>query len=280
MNTRNCSGKFDGFRVTGSARSAIVPCLASVLLWIGLASASRAADDEGWRPLFNGRNLDGWTVKIAGHPIGENFRNTYRVEDGIIKANYDDYDIFDEQFGHLYSNSPYSHYVLRLEYLLTGETMADAPEWAGRNSGVMIHSQSPLSMTLEQLWPVSLEGQFLAEGTTVRPQTGNACTPGTHVTIEGEQTTAHIIEADAELYPQDEWVQFEIEVHGHELVIHRVNGVEVLRYTHPVLDETDPDAQRLLAAGASKRLGMGHIALQAEGHPVWFRNIMIRALDE
>ena len=58
--------------------------------------------------------------------------------------------------------------MLRLEYLLTGRVMADAPEWAGFNSGVMIHSQSPMSMTLGQLFPVSLEGQFLA----VRPLPG------------------------------------------------------------------------------------------------------------
>ena len=77
-----------------------------------------------------------------------------------------------------------------------------------------------------------------------------------------------------------EWVRIEAEVHGNDLVIHRVHGVEVLRYTHPTLDENDADAQRLLAAGASPQIGLGHIALQAEGHPVWFRNIKIRPLAE
>lgn len=250
------------------------PCLALAFLMLGSVLAA-----QGWTPLFDGKTLDGWTPKIAKHPLGENYLDTFRVEDGIIKASYDKYAVFDQQFGHLYTNSPYSHYILRLEYLITGRVMPDAPSWAAFNSGVMLHSQSPLSMTCEQLWPVSLEGQFLATGTTAGRQTGNACTPGTDVEHDGKLTKAHIIESNAKLYPLDEWVLFEAEVHGHEEIIYRVNGVEVLRYQHPRLDPTDPDAKRLLAAGADPRLSFGHIALQAEGHPVWFRNIRIRPLD-
>jgi hypothetical protein len=259
----------------------------SLACWLGLVMAllvppttvSAAGNEaEDWFPLFDGRSLDGWTIKITGHPLGENYRDTYRVEDGIIKVSYDHYDTFDRRFGHLYTNSAYSHYVLRLEYLITGDVMPDAPSWTALNSGVMIHSQSPLTLRLEQEWPVSVEGQFLAVDTTAGRQTGNACTPGTHIHVDGRLTTAHIIDADSRLYPRDEWVRFEIEVHGHDLVIHRVNGKEVLRYTHPILDEKDPDARRLLAAGVPRELGFGHIALQAEGQPVWFRNIEIRPL--
>ena len=73
-----------------------------------------------WIPLFNGTNLDGWTVKIAQHPLGANFADTFRVEDGVIKVAYDKYGKFDEQFGHLYTNLAYSRYILRLEYRFTG----------------------------------------------------------------------------------------------------------------------------------------------------------------
>lgn len=257
--------------------------ISSILLLLGaiIAHGANAEEDstENWISLFNGKNLDGWVVKITQHPIGENYLDTFRVEDGIIKVCYDQYDIFDQQFGHLYTHSAYSHYILRLEYYLTGKVMPDAPSWTALNSGVMIHSQSPLSMKKDQLWPVSLEGQFLAEGTSAGTQTGNACTPGTHVVLNGTLTDAHIIDSNSKLYPLNEWIKFEIEVHGHDLIIHRVNGIEVLRYTHPILDRNDPDAQRLLAAGLPEKLAMGHIALQAEGQPVWFRNIMLLPLD-
>lgn len=252
---------------------------AGLLAVCRLPAATPAADDAEWISLFNGQDLSGWTPKFAQHPIGENYRDTFRVEEGIIKVAYDRYGKFDQQFGHLYTNVAYSHYILRLEYLITGRVMADAPSWTALNSGVMLHAQSPLSMTREQLWPVSLEGQFLATGTSAGRQTGNACTPGTDVEFEGKLTKAHIVEASGKLPPVDEWVTFEAEVHGHDEIIYRVNGVEVLRYQHPRLDPTDPDAQRLLAAGVRPELGFGHIALQAEGQPVWFRNIRIRPLS-
>jgi len=243
-----------------------------------LSAADSATVPEGWISLFNGRNLEGWTVKVAKHPLGINHADTFRVEAGAIKVAYDKYDRFDEQFAHLYTNLAYSHYILRLEYRFTGTPRTDAPEWAGYNSGVMIHSQSPLTMTVGQLWPVSMEFQFLCTGTKAGRQTGNACTPGTHLVREGKLTTAHTVEAVGKLSPTDEWVAVEVEVHGNDEVIHRVNGVEVLRYQQPQLDPTDRDAQRLLALGAPLRLNSGHIALQAESQPVWFRNVMLRPL--
>jgi hypothetical protein len=244
-----------------------------------LHATDKPAEQGAWIPLFNGKDLDGWTVKIAKHPIGVNYADTFRVEGGVIKVAYDKYEKFDGQFGHLYSNLAYSHYVLRLEYRFTGTAIADSPPWAKLNSGVMIHSQSPLSMTVEQAFPVSMEAQFLSIGSGGGQQTGNACTPGTNLERNGALTTDHIIEATGELSPIDQWVTAEIEVHGNDEVIHRINGVEVLRYKHPQLDPSDSDAKRLLALGAPLQLSTGHIALQAESQPVWFRKIYLRPLQ-
>jgi len=259
-----------------------VACAALLILSRGpmLFSAENAAKPDQWISLFNGKDLSGWTVKVAQHPLGDNFADTFRVEDGVIKVAYDKYGLFNQQFAHLYSNLPYSHYVLRLEYRFTGKPMADSPPWAKYNSGVMIHSQSPLTMTVNQEWPASMEVQFLCAGTSAGRQTGNACTPGTNLVFNGQFTTKHIIEAhDSTLSPADEWVAVEVEVHGHDEVIHRINGVEVLRYQHPQLDPKEESAQRLLALGAPLQLSSGHIALQSESQPVWFRNIRLRLLQ-
>ncbi len=263
--------------VVKTARLSPMLFLKHLAFLLVLSAGVCAAED--WKPLFNGQNLDGWTIKITKQALGENYADTFRVEDGIIKVSYDKWDTFENRFGHLYSNVPYSRYVLRLEYKLTGEPMAGIPSWARLNSGVMVHSQSPLSMLRDQEWPVSLEFQFLCENSGVGRQTGNACTPGTNLVLDGEFTTDHVIDSTGPMPKLDEWVQAEIEVHGNDLVIHRINGVEVLRYTHPELDANDPDARRLLAAGAPKQLGFGHLALQAEGQPVWFRNIAIKPLS-
>lgn len=251
-----------------------------LLCAILLLAASAQAAEADWHPLFNGKDLDGWTVKIAKHPVGENYADTFRVEDGVIKVSYDKYGKFDRQFGHLYSNQAYSNYLLRLEYKFVGKAIEDSPPWAKLNSGVMIHSQSPLSMTKDQEFPTSMEFQFLATGSTAGKQTGNVCTPGTNLEMGGELRLDHIIDAKSKFYPLDEWVSVEAEVHGNKEIVYRVNGAEVLRYQRPQLDPRDEFARRLIAAGAPLQLSFGHIALQAESQPIWFRNIRIKQLDE
>lgn len=251
-----------------------------LLAVVSSACGAEPAVSGEWISLFNGHDLTGWTVKVAKHPMGENYADTFRVEDGVIKVAYDKYGKFDQQFAHLYSNLPYSHYILRLEYRFTGTAVADSPSWSKCNSGVMIHSQSPLTMTVEQLWPVSIEVQFLCEGTTAGRQTGNACTPGTNLERNGKLITEHVVEGVGKLSPLNEWVAVEVEVHGNDEVIHRINGAEVLRYQHPQLDLRDPDAKKLLALGAPFQLNSGHIALQAESQPVWFRNVRLRVLPQ
>lgn len=256
----------------------VSPLLASVLM---LAMAS-AADEQKWVSLFNGKDLSGWTIKIANRPLGENFANTFRVEDGILKVSYDGYDKFNKQYGHLFTNLAYSHYVLRMEYRFIGTMMADAPHYVNLNSGVMLHAQSPQSMRFDQGFPSSLEVQFLAdEGKGVRA-TGNLCTPGTHVDMGGKLITQHIVTSSAPTFPAEEWVRVEAEVRGNDEVIHRINGVEVLRYQRPRLDpacKISP-ASDLVDAGGNRLLGFGHIALQAEGQPVWFRKIELLSLEK
>src|SRR6478736_4514671 len=250
-------------------------------LWI-LALPVPAAEEQPWVPLFNGKNLDGWTPKIAGHAAGENFADTFRVRDGMIQVSYDGYGgKFDSQFGHLFTNIAYSRYILRMESRFTGKMMADAPSYVNLNSGVMIHAQTPQSMGLKQGFPCSMEFQFLADGGQGKRSTGNVCTPGTNLELGGKLVTQHIVESSAPTFPPEEWVKVEVEVHGGDEVIHRINGVEVLRYQRPQLDPRNQmaPATDLLGAGANLILGYGHIALQAEGQPVWFRNIELKSLE-
>lgn len=256
------------------------PLAISALL--SVSSSFLCADDSQWIPLFDGKTLNGWTPKFAGHELGKNPYQTFRVEDGILKVSYDEYDSFDGQYGHLYSNQAYSHYRLRMEYRFEGEMMPDAPHYVNLNSGVMIHSQSPLSMDLDQSFPVSLEFQFLADEGKGPRSTGNVCTPGTNLEIDSKLITQHIIKSSAPTFPADQWVAIEIEVRGNEEVIHRVNGKDVVRYQKPQLDPQDgvEAAAPLLKGGAPLMLSFGHIALQAEGQGVWFRNIELLPLEE
>ena len=232
-----------------------------------------------WIPLFNGRNLDGWTPKIVGHKAGVNFGDTFRVVGGVIQVGYEKYGKFDGRFGHLFYKNPFSRYFLRIEYRFTGDQCADGPGWAVRNSGVMLHGQTPESMDLNQDFPCSVEVQFLGGLGKDKRSTANLCTPGTHVVFGRELVTRHCTDSTSDTYHGDQWVTVEIEVDGATEIVHRVKGREVLRYREPQLDPGDQHAKKLLAAGQPKRLTGGTISLQSESHPVEFRRVEILNLD-
>lgn len=75
-----------------------------------------------WVSLFNGKDLDNWTPKIAGYKLGENFGNTFRIENGILSTRYDQYDSFKNRFGALYYTKKFTNYRLKVEYRFVGNT--------------------------------------------------------------------------------------------------------------------------------------------------------------
>jgi hypothetical protein len=251
--------------------------LSVTLLACSDTPANRGTESPEWIALFNGRDLDGWVPKIAGYAPGVNFANTFRVQDGVLQVRYDGYEHFEEQFGHLFFETPFSHYRLVVEYRFVGAQAPGGPDWARRNSGVMVHAQDPATMTLHQDFPISVEVQLLGGlGEGPRP-TANVCTPGTEVTIDGAMATAHCIESSSPTFDGDQWVRSETVVMGDSLIMHLVNGDTVLRYRQPtvggeVVHRHDPAVKI-----DGTRLASGFIALQSESHPVDFR--VVRLLD-
>ena len=241
--------------------------------------AGETARQKQWIQLFNGKDLNGWRVKITGHELGDNYQNTFRVEDGILKVAYDRYDRFDGKFGHLFYHQPLSNYILRVEYRFVGKQVPGGPSWALRNSGIMIHGQSPESIAKDQSFPVSVEVQLLGgSGKGTRP-TANVCTPGTHIVMDGKLVTQHCNNSRSETYHGEQWVTVEVEVHGNKLIKHVIDGKTVLQYTQPQLDEKDPDARKLIKDG-KKMLHGGTISLQSESHPAEFRKVELRKLQD
>ncbi len=250
----------------------------SVITAIYCAIAGLAfAGEAQWTPIFNGKDLTGWTPKIRGCKAGENYQNTFRVEDGVLKVSYADFKNWDSRFGHLFYEKKYSHYRLRLEYRFTGEQIKGGPGWAIRNSGVMIHSESPDTMEIEQLFPTSLEVQILGGVGKAERTTGNLCTPGTHVEYEGKLDTRHCISAVSKTFHGDQWVKLEIEVHGNRLIRHLINDEEVISYSRPQLGG-DKHAEALAAVAGTPMLSEGYFCLQSESSPVEFRKIEIQEL--
>tara|TARA_Y100000588_G_scaffold54497_1_gene51808 strand:+ start:759 stop:1532 length:774 start_codon:yes stop_codon:yes gene_type:complete len=251
---------------------AIFRMIVAVAMFAGLELRA-----EKYRSIFNGKNLDGWTVKIKGHPAGKNFKDTFRVEDGVMKVGYAGYGKFDDRFGHIFYKEKFSHYRIRLEYRFVGDQIQGGPGWAFRNSGIMLHCQDPKTMRVEQDFPVSIEVQLLGGGATGRRTTANLCTPGTNVVMDGKLQTRHCFSSKSKTYRGDQWVKVEVEVRGGEVIEHFVNGESVMRYTKAQYDPHDADAKQLIKKG-QLALTEGYISLQSESHPVEFRKIEVQQL--
>lgn len=241
--------------------------------------AAADPDDEAWVSLFDGQSLDGWTPKMTGFAPGENARNTFRVENGMLTVGYDEYEEFDGDFGHLVSDTTFSYYVVAVEYRFVGEQAPGGPGWATQNSGIMVHSQSAQTMTRDQDFPISIEVQLLGDAGQEERPTANLCTPGTHVVMEGELVTTHCIPSRSATYPGTEWVRAEARVLGDSLIQHRVNGNLVLEYEAPQIGGgmvAEPDAT---VKQDGQLLTGGHIALQSESHPIQFRTVEVLNLE-
>ncbi len=236
-----------------------------------------------WIQLFNGKNLDGWTPKFTHHDLGENFHNTFRVEDGLLKVRYDDWPSFTDEFGHLFYKDPFSYYVLAAEYRFVGEqvkTTRSGLDWAIRNNGLMIMSPDPKTMMKDQDFPISIEVQLLGGLSNGKPRsTANLCTPGTNVVYNGKLHTPHCTNSTSKTYDGDQWVRVEVLVHSDELIRHIVENQVVLEYSKPQIgggqaSPTDP-AVKIDGTPLTK----GFISIQAETAPAEFRKIELLNLE-
>ena len=244
-----------------------------------MVNAQKKSKAEGWIQLFNGKNLDGWTVKIKDHPVNDNFGNTFRVENGIIKVSYDQYGgEFKNQFGHIFYKDKFSAYLLVVEYRFVGDQIKDGPGWAFRNSGMMLHGQTPESMSVDQDFPICLEAQLLGGNGKDTRTTNNLCTPGTNVVMDGKLHTIHCTNSTSKTYHGDQWVRAEVLVLRDSIIKHIVEGDTVLFYEKPQYDGTDKWVkQQGYTAGAL--ISGGTISLQSESHPVEFRKVELFNLE-
>ena len=252
--------------------------IATIIFLVSCGSKDSGKQGADWIQLFNGKDLDGWDIKIAGYDLNDNFGNTFRVEDGLMKVRYDAYVTFTNQFGHIFFKEKYAHYKLRVEYRFVGEQAPGGAKWAWKNSGVMYHAQSAASMTRDQSFPVSLEGQFLGGDTVGERSTMNLCTPGTNVHINGELVTKHCNNSTSKTIRDDSWGTAEFIVHGDSIIYHLVDGDTVFSFTKPEIGGGNMPEGYPVAVGTP--LKEGYIALQSESHPIDFRKVELLVLSD
>lgn len=232
--------------------------------------------------LFNGKDIKNWTPKIRLHEVGENYGNTFRVEDGLLKVRYDQYDDFNQQYGHLAFNKPYGYYILRVEYRFVDEQSKGGEGWAWRNSGAMLHGQDPNTMLKNQDFPISIEGQMLGGDntpTSIRT-TSNLCTPGTNVVYKNELFTPHCVNSSSKTYHGDQWVTADFVVLGDSVIKHVMDGEVVLEYAKPQIGGGNVENYDPKQKIDGKALTSGFIYLQSESHPIDFRKVELYDLEK
>lgn len=233
-----------------------------------------------WKQLFNGKDLKDWKVKIRGHELNDNYANTFRVEDGKMVVRYQPDSPFNKMYGHIFYKTPFSHYLLGVEYRFVGKQAKDGEGWAYKNSGIMVHCQAPETMKKDQDFPISIEVQLLGGDATGERTTCNLCTPGTNVVMDGKLVTNHCINSSSKTFRGEEWVRAEVLVLGDSVIKHIVNGDTVLVYQQPqigggAVSDFDPAVKV-----DGKLLSSGYISLQSESHPVEFRKVEIMELGK
>lgn len=248
-------------------------------LCILTAFSQKKADKQEWKQLFNGKNLDGWDLKIRGYDLNDNYNNTFRVEDGKMVVRYDQYDDFKQKYGHIFYRGDFSYYRIAVEYRFVGDQAPKGEGWATRNSGIMVHGQPAAMMGKNQDFPASIEVQLLGGlGNGKKRTTCNLCTPGTNVVMDGKLITQHCINSTSQTYDGDQWVKAEVLVLGDSLIQHFINGEKVLEYNKPQLGGGNVSGHDPALLVNGKLLDHGSISLQSESHPVEFRKVELLEL--
>lgn len=248
-------------------------------------SAPRAsyagAPKSDWVQMFNGRDLTGWDVKFAKHELNDNYNDTFRVEDGLLRVRYDKYTGWNGEWGHIFYKQPYSYYLVAAEYRFVDNQVVGAPPgiaWAIRNNGIMM-GQSAESMGLNQDYPISLEVQLLGGLGKGNRSTANLCTPGTNVHFGEKLITAHCTNSTSKTYDGDQWVRVEALVLGDSLIKHIANGDTVLTYRKPEMGGGSANNTKPGMLVPGKPLTQYWISLQAETAPTDFRKVEILNLE-
>jgi len=190
--------------------------------------------------LFNGQDLDNWTIYVDSED-GEP-KDLFYVKDGIMNTQGD-------PFGYIRTKESYSNYKLHLEWRWVEEAS---------NSGVLLHVQGK-----DMIFPQCVEAQlwFDRAGDFVLMGKGAAISvKDSTYTVLSEENRYLVISKfeDSSEKPAGEWNSYDITSKDGTIELY-VNGV-------------------LQNLGTGSTLTEGNIALQSEGAPMQFRNIYLQPL--
>ncbi|GMV67285.1 MAG: hypothetical protein AMXMBFR75_30770 [Candidatus Hinthialibacteria bacterium] len=203
-------------------------------------STASIAGDEGFKPLFNGKDLDGWrTLTVEGNEIPV-AQSSFSIKDGNLHCSGKGEDYW------IVAPGTYGDVVLRLEYKVADHA----------NSGVFMRVPKPGHPAF-----LGFEVQIMGD---YGEDTSNHSTGSIYDVLSPMRNMSK---------PSGEWNQYEITNQGTRLVV-ILNGFKVIdtdfaSLTEPVGKFTMP---------YSEMPKQGWIGVQNHGGEISFRNIEIKEL--
>ena len=230
-------------RITSIAAVAILLIISQLQAQKNLISTDEQT--EGFKPLFNGRNLKGWHTYLREQPNPQ-----WLVDSGSIHLK-------GSGGGDLVSNQGFTNFILRFEWKIS----------AGGNSGVFYKvNETPQYKTpyLTGIEYQILDNQKHKDGALRTHRAGSAYDL--------------FAPTDSSNPEPETWHSAEITVAGNE-ISHSLNGNKIVHFTLNAPDYVE----KLKASKFAKWQGFasfatGRIALQDHGNPVWFKNLRIKQL--
>jgi hypothetical protein len=202
-------------------------------------------------PLFNGKDLAGWTADVPARDTDKSAPPSFIVRNGMLVS-------MGNPPGHLVTDAAYRDYRLQVEYRFPGK---------GGNCGVLVHASKPRA--LYKMFPQSIEVQMMSENAgdfwVIQENIEVPDMEKRRPRKEGEKWGGAEGDArrilnltDGSEKPLGDWNTMVIEARGRGIKVW-VNG-------------------DLVNEGSNATVDHGRIALQAEGTEVEFRKVEIGPL--
>jgi len=253
-----------------------------------ILSTPASAADDGWNPLFNGKDLTGWYTFLQEHGRDSDPDGIITIEDGAIHLYKNVEDGSRVVMGYIGTEKEYGDYHLRLQYRF-GAKKFEPRYNLKKDAGLYYHITGP-----DAVWPRSLQYQIeetnvgdiialfgMKLDTWVDPKTREAVMPDYPTFLDPERGGVPRVLGDkgieyqghaAEAVEKDGWNDVELIVRGTEIT-HILNGQVVNHGVNVRFD--DPENP-----GAVRPITRGRIALEIEAAELWFRNVEIRMLGD
>lgn len=256
------------------------PHFSAIMLLIA-ATQTTVRAEEGFTKLFNGRNFDGWYLKIRKggdtlakqvftiskdgwvHVFADPFEDGHKLDTGE-----------NDTHGLMYTNKSYSRYIFRFEYKW-GEKRLNNFKQYQYDAGMYYHVYD------DKIWPGGIEyqvrydhlqdknhtGDFWAAGkcrfqwTSDAPK-GHYLPPSEGGQVQPVRQGEHLAKEGSPFHGLDgEWNQCEAIVMGDKYAIHKLNG-------------------KIVNVGTSLNVSEGRLGLQSETAEIFYRNIRIKELNQ